>query len=576
MFKPYRRSYHLKTINNFDCLRNFGLPFLLFQLFFLSGLPLVAQEESFLDELHETILKVPDFDKVKILRIDSLRYQLHQIRDQDLRKLYDLNQQLLNEYRIFKQDSAFSYGLRTRELAQRLQDGELEAAAVINLADISVSAGMYKEAQELLDSIDPEGIPPNIRSLYYGLLGRCYSEMAEYSNLSYFSTRYNSLAEQYRRMALELTEENTFFNSFLKAFIQYKNGERRNALKEFRELLKENSNIREKALLHYSMGDIYTSLGNSDSAIAHFAQASIADIKSSTKENLALVRLAELLYLEEDYKNASVIIKKANKDASFYGAQQRKIRVGAVLPLIEGEIVEKIEEQRQNLLKLTVSVSVLLIFVLALAGIIYFQVRRLRKAKKAIGEVNARLQETNFQIKAVNEEIREKNQELSRVNDQLVEANLIKEEYIGFFFSQDADIFEKFRDFKFKVEQYLDKDEVAKAKFLVSGLNLKREKGKLLQNFDEAFIKLFPNFIEEFNSLLKPEEQISLRSGQLLNKELRIFALIRLGITHNEIIAQILGYSVNSIYAYKTKIRNKSLDKKDFDQKLLEKTTIQI
>ncbi|WP_372920121.1 DUF6377 domain-containing protein, partial [Salegentibacter sp.] len=110
-----------------------------------------------------------------------------------------------------------------------------------------------------------------------------------------------------------------------------------------------------------------------------------------------------------------------------------------------------------------------------------------------------------------------------------------------------------------------------------SSLNLRREKEKLMRNFDEAFIKLFPNFIEEFNSLLKPEEQITLKNGQLLNKELRIFALIRLGIKHNEIIAQILGYSVNSIYAYKTKIRKKSrLDKKDFDDKLIENTTLRL
>src|SRR5690606_28854013 len=153
------------------------------------------------------------------------------------------------------------------------------------------------------------------------------------------------------------------------------------------------------------------------------------------------------------------------------------------------------------------------------------------------------LQQTNEKISAINTEIRDKNQELSRVNDQLLEANLIKEEYIGFFFTQDADIFEKFRDFKLKVEQYLEQEEIAKARFLVSGLNLKREKERLLRHFDDAFIKLFPNCMEQFNSLLKPDERITLKSGQLLNKELRIFALIRLGITHNEIIAQILGYS---------------------------------
>ena len=186
------------------------------------GLNTAAQKKDhFLESLHQTILEVPQYDALKIHRIDSLRRDLRRTNPSDLRSLFDLNQQLLNEYRIFKQDSAFSYGLRTHELAQRIQDDELEATALINLADISVSAGMYKEALDLLDRVNPEKIPPSIRSLFYGLLGRCYSEMAEYSNLTYFSSKYNAMAEEYRRKALGLTEENTFFNSFLKSFLSH-------------------------------------------------------------------------------------------------------------------------------------------------------------------------------------------------------------------------------------------------------------------------------------------------------------------------------------------------------------------
>ena len=163
------------------------------------------------------------------------------------------------------------------------------------------------------------------------------------------------------------------------------------------------------------------------------------------------------------------------------------------------------------------------------------------------------------------------------MNDQLLEANTIKEEYIGFFFTHDADIFEKFREFKTRIQKDVDAGDLEKAKYRLGNYDLKKEKEKLLRNFDEAFIKLFPHFIEEFNSLLKEDEQIKLKKGQLLNKELRIFALIRLGIRHNEIIAQILGYSVNSIYAYKSKIRKMSrLDKKEFDQELIENTTLKL
>ncbi|MDX1602109.1 MAG: DUF6377 domain-containing protein, partial [Salinimicrobium sediminis] len=453
----------------------------------------------------------------------------------------------------------------------------LIAAAVINLAEISVSAGMYKEALEYLSLIEPEGLPENLRSLYYGLMGRCYSEMAEYSNLKQFSEKYNRLAREYREKALALTDEGTFFNDFLQSYIQFKEGNLEQARNDFLKLLGRELNSRELALTSFILGEIYVEMGEKQKAIPHLAVAAIADIETSTKENLAVIRLSEIMFEKGNIRLASVFIHKANEDASFYGAQQRKIRVGAILPLIEEEIIDRIEKQRSRLLTQNIVMSFLLIFVVILAGVIFLQVRKLKRARRVIEDAHENLKHINRELTTVNDEIRSKNLELNRVNHLLLEANKIKEEYIGFFFTQDADIFEKFREFKSKVEMTADEGKLEKVKYVLGTYDLKKEKEKLLRNFDEAFIKLFPNFIEEFNSLLRPEERIKVKKGKILNKELRIFALIRLGITHNEIIAQILGYSVNSIYAYKTKLRNKSwLDKKDFDQKLFENTTLKL
>jgi uncharacterized protein YoxC len=343
------------------------------------------------------------------------------------------------------------------------------------------------------------------------------------------------------------------------------------------KLLGRELNSRELALASFILGEIYVEMGEKQKAIPHLAVAAMADIETSAKENLAVIRLSEIMFEKGNTRLASVYIHKANEDASFYGAQQRKIRVGAILPLIEEQIIDRIERQRSRLLTQNVVMGFLLIFVIALAVVILFQVRKLKRARKVIEEAHENLKIINRELTAVNEKINLNNLELNRVNHLLLEANKIKEEYIGFFFTQDADIFEKFRDFKSRVEVTAEEGKLDKVKYLLSTYDLKKEKEKLLRNFDEAFIKLFPNFIEEFNSLLRPEEQIHIKKGKILNKELRIFALIRLGITHNEIIAQILGYSVNSIYAYKTKLRNKSwLDKKDFDQKLFENTTLKL
>lgn len=537
----------------------------------------IAQENKALQQLKTEIEKAPRYDARKLEQIDSLRKLLQDTETEDLRERYDLNQQLFNEYKIFKRDSAFTYGLQTRQLAHQLNDKALIASATVNLADISVSAGMYKEALDFMGEVDPEEIPKNIRSLYFGLLGRCYSEMAEYSNLPFFSEDYKKLASQYRNNALSLTDEGTFFNSFLKAFIEYKEGNEDSALEHFHDLTSQQLGLREEALVYYMLGEIYSDKGKNDKAVANYSHSAIADVKTSTKENLAIIRLAELLFKTEDIQMASLFIQKANADAKFYGAQQRKIRVGAILPLIEEKVVQKIEKQRERLYWQNIIMGFLLIFVIALAAIIYAQVTKLKKARKIILAAHEKLQETNKQIIAVNEQIKSTNSELKKVNGQLLEANKIKEEYIGFFFTQDADIFEKFRGFKVDIEKNLAEKKYEKVKYLVSKYDLKKEKQKLLEDFDEAFIRLFPNFIEEFNSLLEPGEQIKVKKGQLLNKELRIFALIRLGIKHNEIIAQILGYSVNSIYAYKTKIRKKSrVDTSDFDQKLIENTTLKL
>lgn len=552
------------------------LTFLIFLLF--SGLHILwGQEGSILGELEETIRDTPMYDAQKWQKIGAFWRELNSAPQEDLRLRHHLNQELLNEYKVFKQDSAFFYGLRTRELAEKLDDEELIATAVINLADISVSAGMYKEALDYLALVNPKILPDNLRSLYFGLMGRCYSEMAEYSNLKQFSTEYNRLAREYREKAMALADEGTYFNEFLKGYREFKEGNYELALTIFEGLLERDLNPRELALASFTLGEIYVEMEEKEKAIPHLAKAAIADIQTSTKENLAVVRLSEVMFERGDTRLASVFIHKANEDASFYGAQQRKIRVGAILPLIEEQIIDRIERQRSRLATQNVIMTVLLLFVLGLLIVIALQVKKLKGARQIIEKAHANLKVVNSELTAVNARIKNQNDELNRVNDLLLEANKIKEEYIGFFFTQDADIFEKFREFKSKVENAVEDGKLEKIKYLLGNYDLKKEKEKLLQNFDEAFIKLFPNFIEEFNSLLRPEEQIKVKKGKILNKELRIFALIRLGITHNEIIAQILGYSVNSIYAYKTKLRNKSwLEKRDFDQELYEKTTLKL
>ena len=220
---------------------------------------------------------------------------------------------------------------------------------------------------------------------------------------------------------------------------------------------------------------------------------------------------------------------------------------------------------------------IFLVILILFTVIIFIQFKRLQKARTLIAKAHKSLKKAHAQLIVVNEQLKTRNIEIENVNARLLEANKIKEEYLGFFFTEYDNVFEKFNDLTTEIEKHLTQEDYKKASYQLSRYDLKKEKEKLLHNFDTAFIQLFPNFINEFNSLMKPEFQITLKSGQILNKELRIFALIRLGVKHNDKIAQILGYSVNSIYAYKSKIRNRSrVDNENFDQNLIDNTSINV
>ncbi len=167
------------------------------------------------------------------------------------------------------------------------------------------------------------------------------------------------------------------------------------------------------------------------------------------------------------------------------------------------------------------------------------------------------------------------NQRLLDTNKQLSEANKIKEEYIGYFFNADSESFAKIENFKKSLEQKIAYRKWEDVIALVNNTNLKKEKEELLQNFDKVFLKLFPDFIQRFNDLFREEDKMELKDNEFLNTDLRIFALIRMGIHENEKIARILEYSVNTINTYKTRIKNKSIVPNEaFEQHIMEIRTI--
>ncbi len=278
--------------------------------------------------------------------------------------------------------------------------------------------------------------------------------------------------------------------------------------------------------------------------------AAIADIRSSTKETFAIFNLADALYKKKDVRHASLCIEAAIGNAEFYGARQRKVQVSSILSLIEGERINGVEAQRRLLIQYAAVVTLLGILLAALIVVIRRQVKKLQKAQQLITEAHA-------------------TQRL--INEKLEEANKIKEEYIGYFFNLDSEFFVKLERLKRTLDQKLADRKFEEIRYIVNNIHLKKEKEDLLRSFDTVFLRIFPHFVARFNALFKEEDQVKLKEDELLNIDLRIFALIRMGISENEKIAQILEYSVNTIYAYKTRIKNRSLVPNDeFDARIMD------
>lgn len=329
----------------------------------------------------------------------------------------------------------------------------------------------------------------------------------------------------------------SFEYKYNKGLQLFKLGDIPGALAIFPNLDQPGLSGRQLAISACTLGSIYDAAGNKDTAICLMIRSAIADILTSTKETMAAYSLATLLFEKGDVKNASHCIERAISEAVFYGARQRKVMVSSILPIIEHERINTAEERTRSLLIYAAIVTLLLVALVILAITVFRQVQKLKTAQRIITAANLKQQE---------------------INSQLLEANKIKEEYVGYCFNINATYIGKIEKLKQNLEQKLTDNKPAELRFLVNNINIRQERDELFTNFDRVFLKIFPHFVAEFNALFDKENQVVLKENELLNTDIRIFALIRIGISDNEKIARILEYSVNTIYAYKTRIKKRA------------------
>ena len=461
------------------------------------------------------------------------------LNQQSPKEQYRTDGQLFEQYKSFIYDSAFKYANEQLHIAYILNEQPRINEAKVKVSFCLLSSGMFKEALDTLGSINESLLSYPSRIDFLIVYARTYFDMGDCAQSEHYALVYDPLGYKYLNRAISLSKPGTNQYLYLKGW-QYMRGRKiQEAIQTFHQLLHSDSlTLHTYAIATSSLSFMYRLDHKPELAKEFLAKASMADIQSAICETVAIRDLAEVLYKEGDIARAHRYVKIALDDAHFYGARQRKVQIADILPIIDAAQLNIIEGQHRDMMYYAIAVTCLVIVIVVFLAMFFKQNRKLKLTQADLDKSHLSLQE---------------------LNARLEEANMIKEEYIGQFFKIISEHIEKIEKLKISVERKITQKRIDEIKEIMANVNPKSERDQLYDDFDTIFLKIFPHFISQFNTLLKKEEQYVISSTESLPTELRIFALIRLGIKDNEKIAKILGYSVHTIYTYKTRIKNKSV-----------------
>jgi hypothetical protein len=509
--------------------------------------------DSLLTELDKTIEQEEHYTSLKEERIKGLKQDLLKISGIDAR--FRLYKEIFNEYEAFICDSAYQYSLLCLSLDEQQKNIYWINESKLQISSTLTISGMYPEAVELLSSIDKAALGEEQIIDYYTNYYHAYNEWGEYAEYSY-AAKYKEKGKAYQDSVLALVKPDSFEYVMEYSWRYMEQEEYDKAKKLLLSYLPEiKQDTRQYAMITSIIGILYWYLDDIEKHQEYLAISAISDIKAAVKENTSLRSLANVIFQKGgELERANNYIKKSLSDANFYNARLRSIQISKLYPLIENAYQLEREQQQKRLHMLLIVISILSILLILTIIYIINQFRKLAEARKQTLIANEKLKSNNI---------------------ALAEANHIKEEYLGRFLSLCSLYIEKME----KHHRALNKkakegnlDELYKT--LKSNQFIEDELKDFYHNFDSAFLNIFPNFVNQFNALLIEEERVIPKQDEKLTTELRIFALIRLGITDSQKIAEFLRYSITTIYNYRSKYRNKSVVPRDeFENEIMNITS---
>ena len=478
-------------------------------------------------------------------KIQNLKQMLN-ISNLSLLQQYDLHLKLYEEYKKYISDSAVYYIQHNVDISKQIGDSELQSESEMLLAWAYSTKGMYIESKQLLDNIDRRNLSARLFPLYYDTYNGFYSHYGQSNDHIYYYQK----SELYRDSLLSvlLPETQQYQIEYATKLLYQGDNETEERLLGLLDKLSDNNP--DRALVAFLLGQMYKNRGNLEKQKEYFSISAITDILNCIKDNASQQSLALTFYKEGDIDQAYRFIQSAMNDAIFCNVRYRTVEASASYPIINASYQEKERNQKSQLQSYLILISILTTALIIGIIYIYKQVKKLARIRR--------------ELYYSNKELNRLNDDLQKVNKSLKESDHIKEEYIAHFFDLCSTYIDKLENYRKALSKKASNNQIEDLfRMIKSTAIIENELEDLYKNFDDVFINIYPTFVEEFNALLLPEEQIHPKQGELLNTELRIFALIRLGIKDSVKIASFLRYSLRTVYNYRTKVRNKAAVPRD-------------
>lgn len=520
--------------------------------------------------LDSILVQTGELASQKELKIAQLKKKLSNAAN--FEEEFWINKMLYDESFVFNADSAMKYVDRNIQIATELKKKDWQDEWLINRSFMFAATGLLKEAGEVLEKVDSTSLSDGLKLSYYYQRSYLYSHLGQYmGDQKQVNNKYYNEFENANKHMLALVRPKDPLYWWCVASCNELSPEDSlfSALENV--VLSSHHNTRLDAMNAYGLSNMYKRIGDKEKTMIYLIYSAMADLRVCNRDIASLQELSSLLYDAGDIDRAYAYMNYCLKAALLYPNRVRIINISTELDKIYANYQQRDIRWRnslQNYLYVVTFFSIIL--VLALIGL-YRQTKKLRKSRTELDSANhslnqhvVELSQMHKQLALANQELQNLNELLRSANQKLQESNDVKEEYIGYVFSICSNYISKLDEYRKNINRKLKTGQFEEARQLTDNSSLTQNELKdFYANFDAIFLQVYPDFVADLNSLLRPEEQILLKDASELNTEVRIYALVRLGINDSVKIADFLHCSPQTVYNHRLRMRNKAIIPKD-------------